>query len=166
MTSSFKEQKDRAIEYADARGISIDFARQLGYGNDGIVWVTDEFTAVKAFLRQSNYSRELGCYQRLENLGIGEVGTFEIPSLVDSDAKLLIIEMTLVTAPFLLDFGKAYLDQPPDYTPEVLADWEAERRELFGNRWPQVLEALGWLRSYGIYYYDAKPGNITFGDES
>jgi len=49
MTSSFLEQKDRAIEYADARGVSIDFARQLGYGNDGIVWVTDELTAVKAF---------------------------------------------------------------------------------------------------------------------
>lgn len=165
MVSSFEEQKRHVIEYAVARHISVDFTHQLGYGNDGIVWITDQLTAVKAFLRVGNYSRELGCYQRLEELGIDEIGEFEVPSLVDFDADLLIVEMTLVTPPFLLDFGKAHLDHPPDYTPEVLADWESERRELFGDRWPQVQEALGWLQSYGIHYYDAKPGNITFGNE-
>lgn len=46
--------------------------------------------------------------------------------------------MDIVSPPFLLDFGKAYLDVPPDYSPEAIADWEAERREIFGDRWVQV----------------------------
>jgi hypothetical protein len=57
-------------------------------------------------------------------------------------------------------------NQPPDYSPETLSDWESERREIFGERWGRVQEALSWLRTYGIYYYDAKIGNFTFGDEA
>lgn len=159
------EEERRAKEYATQYGFQILWDRLLGFGNDGSVWETDQRSAVKAFERETNYNRERNCYQRLEVLGIERVGELMIPRLIGLDDDLLIIEMGVVFPPFLLDFGKAYLDLPPDYTPEVLADWEAERQELFGDRWPQVQEALGWLRSYGIHYYDAKPGNITFGDE-
>jgi hypothetical protein len=163
MTNS--EQEQRAKEYATQYGFQILWERQLGFGNDGSVWETDQRSAVKAFERESNYIRERNCYQRLELLGIERVGELMIPRLIGFADDLLTIEIGVVFPPFLLDFGKAYLDHPPDYTPEVLADWESERRELFGERWPQVQEALGWLQSYGIYYYDAKPGNITFGNE-
>lgn len=39
-----------------------------------------------------------------------------------------------------------------------------EQAELFGDRWPEVEESLWKLESLGIYYVDAKPKNISFGD--
>ena len=41
----------------------------------------------------------------------------------------------------------------------------AEACDLFGRRWPKVLKATSALQHFGIYYYDATPGNIRFGDE-
>ncbi|MDA1053858.1 MAG: hypothetical protein O3C40_25700 [Planctomycetota bacterium] len=155
----------RASDYAAFRNTSVRFDRQLGFGNDGQVWQSHRKSAIKVFERFGNYNREVACYQRLRDLNIDEVGNLSVPRLVDFDEELLVVEMTIVTPPFLLDFGKAYLDQPPDYSAEVLEDWERERVELFGDRWSEVREALSWLRSIGIYYYDAKPGNITFADE-
>ena len=80
------------------------------------------------------------------------------------DSDLLIVEMRLVTPPYLLDFGKALIDSPPDFSPEVMEDWEAEGVDNFGARWSDVKAVLWSLKQYGIYYYDAKPGNINFGD--
>ena len=37
-------------------------------------------------------------------------------------------------------------------------------QELFGDRTPMVRKLLSALQQYGIYYQDAKPGNITFED--
>jgi len=48
---------------------------------------------------------------------------------------------------------------------EIWTDWENQRRELFEDRWPQVRLLVSALRRIGIYYMDAKPGNIMFGDE-
>jgi hypothetical protein len=46
----------------------------------------------------------------------------------------------------------------------VLADWETEKKEQFGSRWPDVQAILGELEQYGIYVADVNPGNISFGD--
>ena len=78
--------------------------------------------------------------------------------------ELMIVEMRLVTPPYLLDFGKAYLDSKPEYPVESMEEWEEEGVENFGHRWPDVKGILWSLRQHGIYYYDAKPGNINFGD--
>ena len=147
----------RAEQYANQYDINVRFDRQLGFGNDGSVWETDQNSAIKSFEREVNYIQERRCYQRLAELGVEDVGNFAIPCLIGYDEVLWVIEMDIVSPPFLLDFGKAYLDRPPDYPAEAMVDWEAERKELFGDRWGQVQEALSWLQSYGIYYYDAKP---------
>lgn len=34
----------------------------------------------------------------------------------------------------------------------------------FGPRWPEVRTVVATLKRYGIYYYDAKPANINFGE--
>jgi hypothetical protein len=78
--------------------------------------------------------------------------------------SLLIVEMRLVTPPYLLDFGKAYLDSAPEYPAESMEEWEDEGAENFGARWPEVKVILWCLKQFAIYYYDAKPGNINFGD--
>lgn len=137
----------------------------LGYGNDGCVWKSNRQSAVKAFERQENYRRESTCYQRLAERNVTSILGLAIPQLMGLNDSLMIVEMRLVTPPFLLDFGKAHLDLPPDFPPEVMVEWEESGRELFGSRWSDV-EAILWaLKQHGIYYYDAKPGNINFGDE-
>ena len=87
-----------------------------------------------------------------------------IPDLIDYDDELLAIEMTIVSPPFCLDFGGAYLDRPPDYSPEVWADWETQKSEDFEENWPAVKRILSVFETYGIYIADVNPGNIKFGE--
>ena len=127
------------------------------------MWATNEETAIKVFERHENYNRELACYERLLESDTSYLDDFSVPSLIDQDFELLAIEISIVRPPYLLDFGKSYLDKPPDFSPEVLADWEAEKSALFEpGQWDQVKSLIGQLRSLGIYYFDAKPANIAF----
>jgi len=70
--------------------------------------------------------------------------------------------MTVVFPPCIIDFAKAYLDQTPGFSEEALMDWETDVHELFGTDFERVMRLVSILRSYGIYYFDAKPGNIRF----
>jgi hypothetical protein len=163
MPNPILEQNAKA--YAKLSGISLNLKTPLGYGNDGCVWKSNRQSAVKAFERQDNYRRESRCYQRLAEHGVRFIQGLAIPQLLGLDDRLMIVEMQLVAPPFLLDFGKAHLDVAPDFSPEVMTDWEETGEELFGLRWPDAKAVVWGLRQYGIYYYDAKPGNINFGDE-
>jgi len=87
-----------------------------------------------------------------------------VPQLLGFDDELWVIEMTVVARPFVLDFAGAYLDFPPDFSEEVLADWQAEKHEQFGSRWPEVQAILRALEGYGVYMVDVNPGNVSFGD--
>ena len=72
--------------------------------------------------------------------------------------------MTIVKPPFLLDFAGAYLDRAPDFPPEVIDEWREQKAEQFGDRWPDVIAVLEFLKSrYGIHLLDIHPANITFG---
>jgi hypothetical protein len=148
MVDSILQQ--RAGEYARQLEIAIDFSRALGSGMDGSVWQTNRITAVKALERQHNYRQELECYRRFKAAGVNRVGRFAVPELVGHSDELQIIEMTIVARPFILDFAKVYLDRPPDYTPEVLAEDEERNREIFEDRWQEVKSLLWALRQYGI----------------
>lgn len=71
----------------------------------------------------------------------------------------------MVVRPFLLDFGKAYVDRVPPYfhDEEIMAEWARSGRERFGKRWPKVLAVVRALRDLGIYHLDVSPSNIMFG---
>ena len=138
----------------------------LGNGQDGDVWKTDDNTAVKRSKRKSNHDNERRCYLRFEQLGIQEIDGFNIPELVRYDDDLLIVEMTTVSAPYIVDFGKTYIDRPPDFTPEVWSDWEDMYQEIWEDRWPIVRSAMESLKSVGIYYMDPHGNNVSFGDDS
>ncbi len=60
--------------------------------------------------------RERDCYRHLKSLAISNIEGFAIPRLIDSDDELLVVEMDIVSPPFLLDFAKAYLEGPPDFS--------------------------------------------------
>lgn len=136
----------------------------LGYGNDGTVWQTDRHSAVKAFELTIKYERERDCYQRLGDHNVRAIQGLAVPELLGHNDGLLVVEMRLVTPPYLLDFGKAYLDSRPEFPAETMEEWEEEGVENFGARWLDVKAILWSLAQHGIYYYDAKPGNINFGD--
>ena len=138
----------------------------FGYGIDGTVWRTSRHSVVKVFEHEKNYRDELECYRRLGAAAINYISGFAVPELIGCHSSLMVIEMTIVSPPFLLDFGKVYLDSPPPYwnDEEIMAHWHADGKENFGKRWGKVLSLIGALQKYGIWYVDPKPGNIMFAD--
>ncbi len=99
---------------------------------------------------------------RLQDLAIIEIQGFAVPWLIGFDDTKQIVEMTVVFPPCILDFAKAYVDSPPDFSDEVLRDWHEETADLFDTDWDKVESLLSELRGLGIFYFDAKPGNIRF----
>ncbi|KAA1260513.1 hypothetical protein LF1_30530 [Rubripirellula obstinata] len=153
---------EKANEYAASNRISLE-ENLLGFGQDGSVYRSSRDTAVKSFYRERNYFTERDCYFRLMDLDWISVGDFTIPRFVNHDDELMIVEMNIVSPPYLIDFGKAHLDRRPDFSDEVMDDYYREREELFEpDQWPIVLEAVSDLESIGIYYLDLRPSNVRF----
>jgi hypothetical protein len=165
MLYSFDEIEHRAMEYSTVRGMQLE--QRLGFGKDGIVWATSAATAVKGHARDDLFEREFGCYQRLGACHIDNIMGHRVPLLLDWDHELRVMEITIVTPPFLLDFADAYLDEAPDFPPEVTEQWREEKMEQFGSRWPTVEAVIDLLRArYGIHLLDVHPGNMTFPEVS
>jgi hypothetical protein len=165
MTNEAEKLRARILRYAKVsnRLGELDLESPLGAGTDGYVWRMSR-TAVKVFYREANYLAELECYERLRaRFAPDAIAGFWVPKLIANDAVLMIIEMQLVSPPFLIDFGKAYLDRTPRQIPGISTE---EVEELFEDKAPRVLALLRELKLvYGIYYLDPRPGNIMFGDE-
>jgi len=122
-------------------------------------------TAIKVFCHEEFFRRELLVYERLRQAGVREVRGLAVPQLIRADDELLVLEMTVVERPYLLDFAGAYLDDDaPQFDDEVWAMWEADKREKFGERWPEVKAALAALEDYGIHMLDVNPGNVALAD--
>jgi len=139
--------------------IAIDQAPFDG-GQDGSVWHSDRNTVIKVFERRENYEHELECYLRLKDAKLGwKIHDFNVPALQDCSAEHLVIEMGIVFPPYILDFGKAHLHDP-GWEPHIIQDWNDKMAEWWGDNVKQVRLALFALRKYGIWYYDAKPGNV------
>ncbi len=90
---------------------------------------------------------------------------FAVPQLIDIDESLWIIEMTIVSPPFVLDFAGAALDRRPQWPEDVLEEWRTEKAEQFGDRWPTVRLIMSSFAGLGIFLADVKPGNIEFPPE-
>ncbi|QYU70530.1 hypothetical protein J4558_10610 [Leptolyngbya sp. 15MV] len=157
----------RASQYAQRRGLEL--GPRLGDGKDGIVYSTfgslQGPTAVKALARADLYGRELACYRRLAVRGIGgsvQVCGHNVPQLLGHDDELLVIEMTIVTRPFVLDFAGAFLDAPPEFPAEVMEERNAHWADVFENRWHSVQRIMAEFRRHGLHLLDPSPGNIAF----
>jgi hypothetical protein len=160
----YSEAIPRAEEYARRRNLSIE--KQLGGGIQGVVFSTHEGTAVKALIRPEFYTRERDVYLRLKQRGIDKIAGFNVPRVLDCHDELLVIEMQIVTPPYVVDFASCYLDSPPPYAndPEIMVPWEDAKREQFEERWPTVKRVMSAFEAHGIYLSDIKRGNIEFGD--
>jgi hypothetical protein len=152
---------ERVRHYAKAHNRIVAERKKLGYGSDGTVWRSRD-SAIKAIHRAENYFVERTSYERLSAAGIDSVGEFALPRLIGFDDTLLVIEMEIVEPPYILDFGKVYIDSPPVYwrDAQMRRNAYAEWRERFDDHWEKVAGAMYCLEKYGIYYVDPRPSNI------
>lgn len=97
---------DRAALYASSRNLTIQ-KEELGSGYDGTVLATNRGTALKVLNNQQLYRQELAICQHLKTKSVRRINGFQVPQLVDFDDSLSIIEMTIVSPPFVLDFASA-----------------------------------------------------------
>src|SRR5882724_885825 len=152
-----------------AARLQIEIGETLGSGKDGIVLVAKHKAqpakvAIKALRWNEAYEREKQVYERLGEAATATVLGFNVPQLVGSDDDLRVLEMTIVERPFVLDFAGAYLDARPEFPEGVWADWEADKREQFDDRWPEVRRVLDAFEELGIYLLDVSPSNVAFID--
>jgi hypothetical protein len=126
--------------------------------------ITEGLPAIKAFNLAQFYLREKAVYERLRDAGVAEVFGFHVPQLIRADEELHVIEITIVTRPFVLDFAGAYLDALPEFSGEIWADWESEKRDQFGARWTRVRAVMNAFEELGIYLVDVSPSNVAFLD--
>ena len=159
------ETLERAEAFCNKHGIPI--REQLGFGIHGRVWVGEYIAnsailAIKVFEKPEFYEVELDVYRRLESHGIYRLCDCKVPQLELADDTYSVIRMTIVRRPFVLDFAGAQLDSPPDFPPEIMMEFMAEKKMQFGDlRWPKVLEILGELETMGIFLTDISPSNIS-----
>lgn len=152
-----------AREYTQAEGP----LKLLGGGIEGFVFSIGGITAVKAFEHRPMYQSELAAYQRLRDVGIEHICGLHVPVLVNLDDRLMVIEMSIVDPPFLLDFAQTTLDHPRDFSEDVMTDWWNRVAEMFGERFEDAREVFYALQDEaGIYYYDLAPRNVNFGGKT
>src|SRR5437870_4488140 len=108
------ETVGRAEEYCGHKGLAI--GKQLGFGVHGSVFAALNQTsgrksAVKALERERFYLRERNVYLRLQESSVTDIRGAEVPQLIGYDDVLWVIEMTIVSQPFVLDFAGACLSR-------------------------------------------------------
>ena len=155
--------------YALRRNIKL--GERLGFGIHGIVFAAEDntkpgFFAVKFHREQRPFELECRVYQRLREERTTRILGFNVPQLLSIDEEFRAIEMTIVRPPFLLDFADARLDEAPDFSEDVLRQWEEEKAEIFGYRWPEVTRILAALKAFDVYLLDINPRNISFPEET
>ena len=165
--SNRPEPLRRAQEYCKQNGLLL--GNPLGAGVHGSVFAVESQTekrisAIKVHEREPPYGRERDAYLRLQENEVNDIRGCAVPEMLRFDNALWVLEMSVVTRPFVLDFAGAYLDEPPDFSEEVLPDWRAEKAEQFGSRWPEVRAILRFLEGHGVFMVDVNVGNISFGD--
>jgi hypothetical protein len=162
---------DIAIKNAGAYAARYELrlGKRLGFGIHGSVHVVEhkikgDKSAIKSHRATEFYLRERAVYERLTGAGVSDILGFHVPQFIRADDDLQVIEMTIVTRPFVLDFAGAYVDAPPEFSEDIWAEWEAEKREQFGARWAAVRAVMSALEDLGIHLVDVSPSNIAFLD--
>jgi hypothetical protein len=122
---------------------------------------------VKVHERVSSYQVERECYRRLAARHTVYLQGHALPMMIGADDALGVLELTIVSPPYVLDFGKARLDSPLEaFWPEhVLDERWAHWESLFEPwQWPKVLAIYDELADrFGIWLEDLRPENIAFG---
>src|SRR5437879_6423720 len=105
----------RAEAYAIRNGLVLGM--ELGSGVHGIVFSAENQSeggrsALKAHGQETFYRRERDVYLRLKENEVTTIRGCNVPEMLRYDDDLWVIEITVVTRPFVLDFAGALLDRP------------------------------------------------------
>lgn len=142
-------------------GISI--TQELGHGTQGVVYQTRTNTAIKVYDLSSGYFRERDIYMRLRERLIDSVRKFKIPRILNWNNELLVLEMSIVHVPCMLDFGGAYLDDCPEHLLIRDEEWEIDKKEEFGEHWEEAKAIIREVEVRAdIWLADINTGNIKF----
>jgi hypothetical protein len=157
---------DRLSEFVVKTGRTL--VKQLGWGNEGLVYSTTSKTAIKVYLHENLFKNEKRVYERLSEKSVTSVHGFSVPIFVAASDELWVLEMTVVMAPYILDFAGAYLDKRPPYAydEEIMENWEEAGREQFGDEgWSTAKSVMAVFAGMGIYLNDVHNRNLIFADE-
>ena len=114
---------EKIVRYAETRQLRI--GGKLGSGNQGTVFAAlppgaVNAIAIKLHKEQATYFREKRAYERLAQHSVSRMEGFNVPELVYADDPWLVLQMTIVPKPYVLDFGSAYLDdERPEFSDEI-----------------------------------------------
>ncbi len=136
----------------------------MGEGKDGLVLAADNGNAVKVHVYAESYQYERDAYIRFRDLGVEEAAGFQIPVLIDFDDDLFVIEMSIVSPPFVVDFASVRLDEEPDLIEDegnTLADMVFDR---FGDDLAPTVLAMrqALIDEAGAYLLDLHAHNVKF----
>lgn len=158
MTEIPAEIVERRDAYCEQHSLAVEDL--LGWGLDGFVWHTTQDSILKVFRHDEDSRQELLVYRRLQSRGVERLHGFHVPQLLNYDANLLVLELSFVRPPYILDFAAATLDDPPlGFDPES-PEWTADGQRKFGRHWPEVVRLLDALKQIGIHYRDVHQENI------
>src|SRR4051812_4339912 len=119
MLSDINNLRSKALQSAQAFIGTTEPLDVLGWGVSGFVFASpDLMTAIKVHHQPEGYEMELKAYRLLLQQRITQICGLTIPKLRGFDDELLLIQMALVSPPYLLDFaGVKFSD--PDFSPET-----------------------------------------------
>jgi hypothetical protein len=150
----------RCEEYCRNHARHLQSDEPTWWGWEAFLWLTTEDSVLKVHRNSKEFLQELAVYQRLATRGGKPLQGFQIPLLLDYDENRLVLELSFVRPPYVLDFGRATLDgAPADFDPES-PEWIAEKQQSYGSRWPEIVRLLDALRHLGIHYVDVHRRNI------
>ena len=149
----------RRDAFCDAHDVVIQIEAP-DWGLDAYLWRTDSETILKVHRYRERFQKELATYRRLAERSITRLKGFQFPQMVDYDEELNILELSIVSPPYILDFVEVGLGKMPGNFD--LDRIEAQQSKQFGKDWPDVRRLLEALMQIGIYYDDVHNKNIRF----
>lgn len=151
------ELLERRNGYCSSHSVVIQID-EPDWGLDAYLWRTNVETVVKVHRYHDRFEKELAAYHRLAERKITRLKGFEFPQLVDYDEQMRILELSIVSPPYILDFVEVGLGKKPSNFD--LDRIEAQQSKQFGKDWPDVRRLLEALMQIGIYYDDVHNKNI------
>lgn len=131
-----------------------------GFGAHGNIFATSENNIIKVFAQNRPYATEKKIYQYFQDRDIKDLYGLNVPALVSYSDELLLIEMTAVQKPYILDFAECDLGKCR-YPQEQIHEFVQQMVERFDER-AMDAESIFYrlVRQHKIYYWDLKPGNL------
>ncbi|MEZ6034375.1 MAG: hypothetical protein R3C17_14870 [Planctomycetaceae bacterium] len=124
------ETMERRSAYCSCHGVVIQFD-EPDWGLDAFLWRTTVETVVKIHRYHERCQKELATYQRLAERKIVRLKGFAFPQLVKYDEELHILELSIVSPPYILDFVEVGLGQKPGNVD--IERIETQQPKQFGN---------------------------------